>query len=111
MAKPFKNYRFEFDKNEKKILTTFLNQMLKQYGGNAQAALDEKLVRSSVDKINSDEPSVTFTKNEFTVLQKNLEYNVKFMEERAAKANFFIRWFYNIMAKQYRVLFNTHFKD
>lgn len=111
MAKPFKNYRFEFDKNEKKILTTFLNQMLKQYGGSPQAAMDEKLVRSSIDKLNSGEPSVTFTKNEYTILQKNLEYNVKFMEDRAKKAFVLIRWFYNIMAKQYRVMYNTHFKD
>jgi len=112
MAKPlFKNYVYELDKNEKKILTTFCKTMLKQMTTDERFFADIKSFNSIIEKINEASAEVKFTKDEKTKLVFRLKENVEHMKKLSSKGFFLKRWFYKSAYSQYNKLLQTHFND
>jgi len=110
MRKDFRNYNFEFSKNERKILLSFAKQALKQFEGSNSAG-DIKAFTSVVDKLNSSEETIKFTKDELTRLKYNLSHNIRFIKEQSAKGFFIRRWIYKSLLTQYTNIYESHFKD
>lgn len=106
-----RNYNFDFSKNERKILTTFVKQLLKQVTGNQKLFAEEKAFNSILDKLNSGEETVKLTKDEFTRLRYNMEFNLKFLREQSTKGWFWKKWLYKSMITQYSLIYDTHFKN
>jgi hypothetical protein len=109
--KLFKNYNFEFDKNERKILITFSNQVIKQMEGDQRFFREVNVFSSIISKLKSDSEVVKLTKEEKTKLVLQLKENIKYSEREMKKSNFIKRWMLKSMYKQYSELFNKHFKD
>ena len=86
MKKLFTNYNFDFSKNEKRLISTFL-------------------------KLNSNEEQVKLTKDERTRLKFQLENNLKFIQKQMSKAWFIKKWIYKSMLLQYDNLLENHFKE
>ncbi len=110
MKKLFTNYNFEFDKNEKKLLSTFCKQTLKQVQGDSKFFAEERAFNSILDKLNGTDETVKFTKDERTRLKYQLEQNVKFIQKEMSKSWFIKKWLYKSMLKQYENILETHFK-
>ena len=110
MKKLFTNYNFEFDKNEKRLITTFLKQTLKQIEGDNKFFAEAKAFNAILEKLNTVEEQIKLTKDERTRLKFQLENNVKFLQKQLGKAWFFKKWLYKSMLKQYNLLLETHFK-
>ena len=111
MKKLFTNYNFEFDKNEKKVISAFCKQALKQIEGDNRFFAEEKVFKSIIEKLNSSEQTVKFTKDERTRLVHQLEQNIKFLEKERTKSWFLKKWLYKSMLKQYRNIYQEHFKN
>lgn len=112
MAKKlFKNYEFEFDKNDKKILTTFCKQVIKQLEGDQQYFREVKIFNSIVEKLSSTEEKIKLTKEEKTRLVLQLKENVKYLAKEVEKAWFIKKWLVKSMYKQYSNLLNNHFSE
>ncbi len=107
----FKNYSFTFDKNEKKVLTTFCKQALKQMYGNPELAKQAAIFDSILKKLESDEEEIKLTKNEKYVLTSSLKENVKFLKNKTESSSFFTKWFYKSVLRQYDSLIKNHFED
>jgi len=110
MKKLFTNYNFEFEKNETRLVSTFLKQTLKQIEGDSKFFAESKAFSSILDKINSGDSPVKLTKDERTRLKFQIENNVKFLQKQMAKAWIFKKWLYKSMLKQYELLLENHFK-
>lgn len=112
MKKLFTNYNFEFDKNEKKLLTTFSKQVLKQLGGDNRYFAETKAFNSILEKLSTsgDSDSVKFTKDERTRLLSQLNENVKYLEKETASSWFIKKWIYKSMLKQYEGILENHFR-
>ena len=63
MKSLFKNYNFTFDKNERKIITNFCKQIIKQLESNEGSNKDIKTFESIIDKIGASSDSVKLTKD------------------------------------------------
>ncbi len=113
MAKDlFKNYTFEFDKNDKKILTTFCNQVVKQLSGDSKYFNDVKAFDSIINKLNkTDGEQVKFTKDEKTRLVMQLKENVKHIQKQIDKSWFIKKWLYKSMYTQYNTILQNHFSN
>jgi hypothetical protein len=111
MKKLFTNYNFEFDKNEKKLLTTFCKQTLKQIEGDNKFFAEAKAFNSIIDKLSSNAETIKFTKDERTRLLHQLNENIKFLKNQVKKSWFLKKWLYKSMLNQYENIFNVHFKD
>jgi S-adenosylmethionine:tRNA-ribosyltransferase-isomerase (queuine synthetase) len=111
MKKLFANYNFEFDKNEKKLLTNFCKQALKQMTGNNKFFAEEKAFNSIVEKLNNGDEVIKFTKDEKTRLTMQLKQNSEYMKKEMKKSWFFKKWLYKSLFKQYDGLLEKHFKD
>jgi hypothetical protein len=111
MKKLFTNYNFEFDKNEKKLLTTFCKQTLKQVGGDNRYFAEERAFNSIISKLNSNTDSIKFTKDERTRLKRQLEENIKFLQGKVKKSWFLKKWLYKSMMNQYKNILDVHFED
>ena len=111
MKKLFTNYNFEFDKNEKKLLTTFCKQTLKQIEGDNKFFAETRAFNSIIDKLNSNAETIKFTKDERTRLLHQLEENTKFLKSQVKKSWFLKKWLYKSMLNQYENILNVHFKD
>lgn len=111
MKKLFTNYNFEFDKNEKKLLTNFCKQALKQVTGDSRFFAEEKAFNSIIEKINQSEDVVKFTKDEKIRLTHQLKQNSDFMKKEMKKSWFLKKWLYKSLHKQYDSLLERHFKD
>ena len=111
MKKLFANYNFEFDKNEKKLLTNFSKQALKQMSGDSKFFAEEKAFNSIIEKLNQDNDVVKFTKDEKTRLTHQLKQNSEFMKKEMKKSWFIKKWLYKSIYKQYDNLIEKHFKD
>ena len=111
MKKLFTNYNFEFDKNEKKLLTTFCRQTLKQIEGDNKFFAETRAFNSIIDKLNSNAETIKFTKDERTRLLHQLEENVKFLTNKVKKSWFLKKWLYKSMLTQYKNILDVHFKD
>ena len=109
MKKLFTNYNFEFDKSEKRLLTTFLKQSLKQIEGDNKFFAEAKSFNSILEKINGNEDQVKLTKDERTRLKYQIENNLKFLQKRMSKAWFIKKWLYKSMLIQYDKLLENHF--
>jgi hypothetical protein len=109
MKKLFTNYNFEFDKNEKKLITTFCKQALKQIEGDNKYFQEEKALRSVIEKVSSDDEIIKLTKDERTRLKFQIDQNVKFMKQQMSKVWFFKKWLYKSMLTQYEALLENHF--
>jgi hypothetical protein len=108
--KLFQNYNFNFDKNEKKLVTSFCKQALKQMEGNNQYFGEVKAFNSVLEKIGSGTETVKLTKDEKTRLAFQLERNIDSIEKQM-KVSFFIkRWLMRSLLNQYTSLYNQHFK-
>jgi hypothetical protein len=110
MKKLFTNYNFNFEKNEKKLLSTFCKQTLKQVQGDGKFYGEEKAFNSILTKLNGNEETVKFTKDERTRLKYQLEQNIDFINKEMKKSWFIKKWLYKSMLKQYENIHETHFK-
>ena len=112
MAKPlFKNYSFNFDKNERKILLTFCKTLLKQMSADEKFYNDVKSFNSIIDKLNDPSEEVKFTKDEKTKLVFRLKENIEHMNKEIKKGFFIKRWFYKSILNQYSSLLENHFNN
>jgi hypothetical protein len=111
MAKPlFKNYSFEFDKNEKKILRNFARQALKQIEGDPKFVAEIRTFNSLSEKLAAD-GVVKLTKEEKTKLALQLKENVKHLQTNMKKGWFIKRWLFKSMYVQYNNLYLKYFED
>lgn len=111
MKKLFKNYNFEFDKNEIKLISSFSKQVLKQLNGNDQYFHETKAFNSILEKIQSGTETVKLTKDEYTRLKNQLAENVKHINKEMAKVWFLKKWLYKSLLVQYTSILEKHFKD
>lgn len=111
MKKLFKNYTYEFDKNEKKLLITFCKQSLKQMEGDQRFYAGVRSFSSIVSKLESESESVKLTKEELSLLTYQLKENVKFLKQKMQKGWFLKKFMYKTMYKQYQNLLDNHFNE
>ncbi|HCY76209.1 MAG TPA: hypothetical protein DHV28_09835 [Ignavibacteriales bacterium] len=111
MKKLFTNYNFEFDKNEKKLLSNFCKQALKQVSGDNRFFAEEKAFNSIIEKLKLDDETVKFTKDEKIRITHQLKQNSDFMKKEMKKSWFLKKWIYKSLYKQYDNLLEKHFKD
>ena len=109
MKKLFTNYNFDFDKNEKKLVTSFCKQVLKQLDSNQHFG-EIKVFNSIIDKINTDTESVKLTKDEKIRLTNNLKQNIDYLKKEMDKSWFIKKWLMKSLFKQYSNLYENHFK-
>jgi len=111
MAKPlFKNYSYDFDKNERKILNNFCRQALKQIESDPKLAAESRTFTSLSEKLNSS-GTVKLTKEEKTKLVLQLKENLKYLQSKMKKGWFLKRWLFKSMYVQYSSLFEKYFED
>lgn len=101
MKKLFKNYEFEFDNNQKKIITSFSKQAVKQMESDERFARDVNIFKAIIDKFNSTDEKVKLTKEEKTRLSFQLKENTKHLEKKVKSSWFLTKWFYKNMLNQY----------
>lgn len=111
MKKLFTNYNFEFSKNEKKILTTFCKQTLKQVEGDNKFFAEVKTFKSLVSKLSDSADIIKLTKDERTKLKFQLEQNVKYLKDQIKKSWFIKKWMYKSMLTQYGDILENHFRN
>ncbi|MBT8379261.1 MAG: hypothetical protein KJN64_08520 [Ignavibacteria bacterium] len=108
--KLFQNYDFEFNKNEKKLISSFCKQALKQMENDKQFFAEAKAFNSIHDKINSESDRIKLTKDEKTRLTHNIKQNIDSIEKQM-KGSFFIKkWLMKSLYNQYLSLYNEHLK-
>lgn len=110
MKKLFQNYNFEFDKNEKKLLSSFCKQSLKQMEGDKQYFAESKAFNSILSKLASDDETIKFTKDEKTRLTFQLNQNIDYIKKQMDKSWFIKKWMMKSLFNQYSNLLETHFK-
>lgn len=111
MKKVLRNYNFDFDKNERRILSAFCKQVLKQIGGNTEHFRTERVFNSLLEKLNNGEETVKLTKDEFMNISEQLKSNIRYLNDQIKKAWFFKKWLYKSLISQYTLLYDNHFKD
>lgn len=107
----FRNYNFEFSKNDKKILITFSKQVLKQIQGNNQFFQEERAFNSILEKLNQSSETVKLTKDEYFRIKNQLNENVKFLKKEIPKVWFIKKWLYKSLVNQYSALVNNYFSN
>jgi len=110
MKKLFTNYNFEFNKNEKKLLSSFCKQALKQLGSDDQNFADVKAFNSVLEKLNANTESVKLTKDEKIRLTNNIKQNIDYLNKQMKKSWFLKRWLMKSLHKQYADIYENHFK-
>lgn len=111
MAKQlFRNYNFDFDKNERKMIATFAKQVIKQTEGNNKYYQENKAFNSILLKVNENGETVKLTKDEFYKLKNQLEINVKHLEKKMDKSWFFMKWVYKSLYSNYRSMLKNYFE-
>ena len=111
MKKLFTNYNFEFDKNEKRLLTTFCRQTLKQIEGDNRFFGETRAFNSVIDKLNSGSDVIKLTRDEKIKLTYQLKQNVEFLKKKMSKSWFLKKWLYKSLLNQYENLLEKHFSD
>ena len=112
MAKPlFKNYSYNFDKNERKLLLNFCKSILKQMESDDRFYNDIRSFNSIIEKLSDPSDEVKFTKEEKTKLVFRLKENADHTKKQLKNSGFIKRWFYKSIATQYDSLLNNHFID
>ena len=110
MKKLFQNYKYEFTKNEKKLLSSFCKQSLKQMEGDNQYFAETKAFNSILTKINSGDETIKLTKDEKTRLTFQMKQNVDHIKKQMNNSWFIKKWMLSSLYNQYNSLLNTHFK-
>jgi len=111
MKKLFKNYTYDFDKNEAKLLTSFCKQAIDQMKDNQDFYKDVKAFESIREKIAEDSSEVKLTKDEKTRLVHQLTQNRNHIKTTMERSGFLKKWFYKSMLTQYQNLLGTHFSN
>ncbi len=109
--KLFKNYSYDFDKNERKLITTFCNQAIKQMQTDSRFFADVKAFQSIIAKLNNGLEEVKLTKDERTRLVLQLKENIKFINEKMKNSWFIKKWLYKSMYNQYSNLLTNYFEE
>jgi len=110
MKKLFTNYNFEFNKNEKKLLSSFCKQALKQIGSDDKYFGEVKAFNSVLEKLNANADSVKLTKDEKIRLTNNIKQNIDYLKKQMDKSWFLKRWLMKSLYKQYTDIYENHFK-
>jgi len=110
MKKLFTNYNFEFNKNERKLLSSFCKQALKQLGSDDQNFADVKAFNSVLEKLNANTESVKLTKDEKIRLTNNIKQNIDYLNKQMKKSWFLKKWLMKSLQKQYADIYENHFK-
>ena len=110
MKKLFQNYKYEFSKNEKKLLNSFCKQTLKQMEGDNQYFAEAKAFNSILNKINSDENPVKLTKDEKTRLTFQMQQNIEHIDKQMNSSWFIKKWIMKSLYNQYNSLLESHFR-
>ncbi len=110
MKKLFQNYKYEFSKNEKKLLNSFCKQTLKQMEGDNKYFAEAKAFNSILNKINSDDNPVKLTKDEKTRLTFQMKQNVEHIDKQMNSSWFIKKWIMKSLYNQYNSLLESHFR-
>jgi len=110
MKKLFTNYNFEFNKNEKKLLSSFCKQALKQIGSDDKYFGEVKAFNSILEKLNANEDSIKLTKDEKIRLTNNIKQNIDYLKKQMDKSWFLKKWLMKSLYKQYADIYESHFK-
>ncbi|MEJ2193360.1 MAG: hypothetical protein P8X73_00690 [Ignavibacteriaceae bacterium] len=110
MKKLFQNYNYEFTKNERKLLSSFCKQSLKQMEGNNQYFAERKAFNSILNKIAADDNTVKLTKDEKTRLTFQIKQNVEYLGKEMKNSWFIKKWMIKSLYNQYTSLLDTHLK-
>lgn len=110
MKKLFTNYNFEFNKNEKKLLSSFCKQALKQMGSDDKYFGETKAFNSILEKLNGNENIIKLTKDEKIRLTKNIKQNIDYLKKEMDKSGFLKKWLMKSLYKQYSDIYENHFK-
>jgi len=110
MKKLFTNYNFEFNKNEKKLLSSFCKQALKQLGNDNENFADVKAFNSVLEKLSANTESVKLTKDEKIRLTNNIKQNIDYLKRQMNKSWFLKKWLMKSLHKQYADIYENHFK-
>lgn len=109
MKKLFKNYNMELSSNERKILSTFCKQMLRQTSMDEKLYRETKVFNTVLDKLSESNDSVKLTKDEFTRLKFNIKQNIEYIQKQYDSSWFIKKWILKSMLGQYKSLYNNHF--
>ena len=104
--KLFQKYEYEFDKNERKILSSFSKQVLKQMETDEKYAREVRVFNSILNKLGEPQTKIKFTKEEKTKLSMQITENVKFLKNKVDKSWILMKWFYKNMLNQYVDILN-----
>lgn len=111
MKKLFKSYTFTFNKNETKLITNFCKQAINQMSTDSRFAPDIKAYSSIMEKLQTADEEVKFTKDESRRLTLQLRENAKQIKIKAGSSWFLMRWIYNSLYNQYSTLLKDHFDN
>ncbi len=109
MKKLFKNYNYEFDKNELKMLKTFCKQALKQIEGDNRFYAEVRSFTSILQKLDGGEEIIKLTKEESLRLKNQLKQNLEFLKKEVKKSWFIKKMLYRSMVNQYTNILEKHF--
>jgi hypothetical protein len=110
MKKLFTNYNFEFNKNEKKLISSFCKQALKQMTNENQYFGEVKAFNSILEKLNGDSETIKLTKDEKIRLTNNIKQNIEYLKKEMGKSWFFKKWLMRSLYNQYTDIYEKHFK-
>jgi hypothetical protein len=110
MKKLFTNYNFEFTKNEKKLITSFCKQALKQMGSDDKYFGEVKAFNSILEKLNEKTETIKLTKDEKIRLTNNIKQNIDYLKKQMDKSWFLKKWLMKSLHKQYADIYENHFK-
>jgi len=110
MKKLFKNYNYEFDKNEIKMIKTFCKQALKQIEGDNRFYTEIRIFTSILEKLDSGEEIIKLTKDESIRLKNQLKQNLEFLKKEIKKSWFIKKMLYRSMVNQYTNILQKHFE-
>lgn len=109
MKQLFRNYNFNFNSSEKKLLSTLVKQILRQIEGDNRYIGEIRIYQSLYDKLQSEQTTIRLTKEESKRLELQLSENAKLLKEKLNKTLFFLRWLYKPLFKQYQIILKNHF--
>ncbi len=109
--KLFKNYNYDLDKNELKVISNFCKQAINQMQADERFYADVKAFSSIQDKINEGNEILKLSKDESIRLTRQLKENTKQLKIKLGKSNFLTKWLYKTMYSQYNNLLQNHFEN
>lgn len=112
MAKPlFKNYTFTFQKHEQKLLLNFCKTIVKQMSTDERFFQDVRTFKNILEKLQSGDYEIKFTKDEKLKLAFRLKENRDNMKKELKKGFFIKRWIYKSAYNQFDSIIENHFND